>query len=86
MYDPDINVSLGKDSALTITLSKELDNIDLYYSVDNSFPDQFYPKYTGTFEMPKDAAMLRVISYRDGKPIGRLFTISVQDLKKRIKK
>jgi len=86
MYDPDIAVSLNADSTLQITLSKELDDIDLYYSVDNSFPDNFYPKYTGPFNMPKDAAMLRVISYRNGKAIGRLITIDINDLKKRAKK
>ena len=77
---------LNADSTLRITLSKELDNLDLYYSVDNSFPDNFYPKYSGPFDLPKDAAMLRVISYREGKPIGRLITIDTQDLRKRVKK
>jgi len=86
MYDPDIAVSQNSDSTLKITLSKELDNIALYYSVDNSFPDNFYPRYTAPFDLPKDAAMLRVISYRDGKPIGRLITINRKDLEKRIKK
>lgn len=86
MYDPDIAVTLNADSTLKITLSRELDNIDLYYSVDNSFPDNFYPKYDEPFNMPKDAAMLRVISYRDGKPIGRLITITTKDLRKRSKK
>ena len=86
MYDPDIAVSQNGDSTLKITLLKELDNIDLYYSVDNSFPDNFYPRYTAPFDLPKDAAMLRVISYRDGKPIGRLITINRKDLEKRNKK
>ncbi len=86
MYDPDISVSFNADSTLRITLSKELDNTDLYYSVDNSFPDKFYPKYTAAFSMPKDAAMLRVISYRDGKPIGRLMTVSKSALEKRAQK
>ena len=86
MYDPDIAVTLNTDSTLRITLSKELNNIDLYYSVDNSFPDNFYPKYDEPFNMPKDAAMLRVISYREGKPIGRLITITTKDLRKRSKK
>lgn len=86
MYDPDIAVSLNADSTLSITLTKELDNIELYYSVDNSFPDNYYPKYKGPFNLPKDVAMLRVISYRDGKPIGRLITIDRKDLNKRVKK
>lgn len=86
MYDPDIAVALNSDSTLNITLNKELDNIDLYYSVDNSFPDNFYPKYTGPFKLPKDAAMLRVISYRRNQPIGRLISIDIKALRVRIKK
>jgi len=86
MYDPDITVSLNSDSTLEITLNKELDDLDLYYSVDNSFPDRFYPRYTGPFQLPKDAAMLRVISYRGDKPIGRLISVDTKALKKRIKK
>ncbi|MFT4204013.1 MAG: family 20 glycosylhydrolase [Chitinophagaceae bacterium] len=84
MYDPDISVSYNADSTLRITLTKEIDDIDLYYSVDNSFPDTFYPKYTQPFALPKDAAMLRVVSYRDGKPIGRLLTVPVEGLRKRV--
>ncbi|WP_447639953.1 MULTISPECIES: beta-N-acetylhexosaminidase [Chitinophagaceae] len=85
MYEGKISVKYGKDSLIEVTLSKELDNVDLYYSVDNSFPDNFYPKYTAPFLMPKDAAMLRIISYKDGKPVGRLITAPIADLKKRTK-
>lgn len=84
MYDPEISVSYNADSTLKINLTKEIDDIDLYYSVDNTFPDTFYPKYSQPFNMPKDAALFRVISYRNGKPIGRLLTVSVNELKKRI--
>lgn len=86
MYEAKIHVQYGKDSLVEVTFSKELDNVDVYYSVDNSFPDNFYPKYTAPFLMPKDAAMLRIVSYKNGKPIGRLMTVPIADLKKRASK
>jgi len=85
MYEASIDVRYGKDSLLEISLSKQLGNVDLYYSVDNSFPDNFYPKYSAPFLMPKDAAMLRIVSYKNGKPIGRLITVPIADLRKRAK-
>lgn len=86
MYEAKISVKMGTDSLLEVSLAKEVDDVDYYYSVDNSFPDVFYPKYTTPFLMPKDAAMLRIVSYKNGKPIGRLITISTKDLKGRLPK
>ncbi|HEX7754770.1 MAG TPA: family 20 glycosylhydrolase, partial [Niabella sp.] len=83
LYDPDISASYNADSTLQVRLTNEVADLDLYYSVDNSFPDLFYPRYRQPFPMPRDAAQLRVISYRNGKPLGRLLTIPVEDLKKR---
>lgn len=83
MYEAKISVEYGSDSLLKVSLFKEVNDVDYYYSVDNSFPDSFYPKYTTPFLMPKDAAMLRIITYKGGKPVGRLMTIPVADLRKR---
>jgi hexosaminidase len=35
--------------------------------------------------IPKDADTFRVITYREGKPAGRLITVSLSDLEKRIR-
>ena len=86
MYDPIINVSQDADKQLRIDLSTEITGLDIYYTFDNSFPDKFYPKYTGTLVAPKDAVMLRMITYRNGKPIGRMITANIDDLRKRIAK
>ncbi|HTL07605.1 MAG TPA: beta-N-acetylhexosaminidase [Chitinophagaceae bacterium] len=83
MYDPLIKVT--KDStSLSVNFDTEIEGLDLYYSFDNSYPDNFYPKYTKTAVLvPKDAVLMRVISYRNGKPLGRMISISVEDLQKR---
>ncbi|WP_069658007.1 beta-N-acetylhexosaminidase [Arcticibacter eurypsychrophilus] len=84
-YDPIINVG-RKDTQLVVSLTSEVEGLDLYYSFDNSFPDRFYPKYTAPLIVPKDAGSLKLISYRGKNPIGRQMTILVTDLQSRAKK
>ncbi len=63
-------------------MGTEINELDVYYTWDNSFPDNHYPKYTSQLMILKDAFELRVITYRDGKPIGMLLPIPVTELKK----
>ena len=86
MYDPIIDVSKIDSSNIKIGLSTEVEGLDIYYSFDNSFPDNFYPKYTAPLTIPKEAVMLRIITYRGKEKMGRMITISVDDLKKRVEK
>lgn len=86
MYEAGFNVSKGADSLLHIQLTNELKGIDMYYSFDNSFPDRFYPKYKTTLIAPKDAVMLRVVSYKGNKQVGRIISAPIADLRNRIKK
>jgi hexosaminidase len=48
-------------------------------------PDNFYPKYTSPIDAPKDATTIKVITYRGKKPIGRMVTMPLTDLAKKIK-
>ncbi|HXH98994.1 MAG TPA: family 20 glycosylhydrolase [Sphingobacteriaceae bacterium] len=86
IYDPIINVRTGRANQLEVILSTEIEGLDIYYTFDNSFPDRFYPKYTTPLVVPKDAAMLKLITYRGKEVKGRLLTIPIVDLQKRIKK
>jgi hexosaminidase len=85
MYDPIFNVS-KEGEGLKLDMSTEIEGLDIYYSFDNSFPDRFYPKYTQPVLVPKDAANLKVITYRGKDPIGRQITIPVTELRKRAEK
>lgn len=69
--------------SLSIELSTEVQGLDIYYSFDNSNPDNFYPKYAHALTVPKDADMLKVITYRDGHPIGRQLDMPINELKRR---
>ncbi len=86
VYDPSFIARMMPDSAIQVSLETEVQGLDIYYSFDNSFPDNFYPKYTGPLLVPKDAVMLKVITYRDGKPLGRMIDMPVDELKKRTKR
>ncbi|MBN8787748.1 MAG: family 20 glycosylhydrolase, partial [Terrimonas sp.] len=83
VYDPVVTAKKDAQNLPVITLATEIKGLDIYYSFDNSFPDKFYPKYTEPVTMPKDAATMKIITYRNGKPIGRMMAISAADLKKR---
>lgn len=82
MYDPIVRVKKVGEQYF-VELNTEIGGLDIYTSFDNSTPDNFYPKYNVPQFIPKDARLMRIITYRDNKPIGRLMTILVEDLKKR---
>ncbi|MDO9374351.1 MAG: family 20 glycosylhydrolase [Ferruginibacter sp.] len=84
MFEP-IFTPKNKAGKLEIELATEVDDIDIYYSFDNSFPDRFYPKYNKPMEAPKDAVMLRVVTYRGKEQLGRVISMPVEELKKRAK-
>lgn len=86
MYEPRMAVAQNSSGALLVTISTEVPDVDVHYSFDNSFPDQYYPVYSDTLTVPEDAGQLKLASYRDGRQMGRFVTISVEDLKKRLPK
>ena len=86
VYDPIFTVSRTPDKKLKIELGKEVEALDIYYTFDNSFPDNFYPKYTTALVPPKDAVMLKVITYKGKKPVGRMISMPIEELKKRADK
>jgi hexosaminidase len=83
VYEPVVNVSKSADGQLKIELSTEIKGLDTYYTFDNSFPDRFYPKYTEAMVPPKDAVALKVITYKGNKPVGRIMTLLIADLRQR---
>ncbi|HEV7622061.1 MAG TPA: family 20 glycosylhydrolase, partial [Flavisolibacter sp.] len=86
VYDPIFNVSRTPDKQLKIELSTEIPGLDIYYSFDNSFPDRFYPKYTEALVPPKDAVMLKVITYRGKDVVGRRIDMPLEELARRADK
>lgn len=83
MYDPIFEVSKKDTSTVIVKLSTEIDGLSIHYSFDNSFPDQYYPKYKEALTVPKDASTMKVITYRDNQPVGRMIVMPVTELRKR---
>lgn len=82
VYDAIVKAS-NKDNKLVAELGSELSDVDIYYTMDDTMPDNFSTKYTQPFEVPDAQITLRVATYRNGKPIGHLITLKREDLKKR---
>ena len=83
IYDPIFEISKKDTATIIIKLSTEIEGLSVHYSFDNSFPDQFYPKYSSPLTVPKDAAAMKVITSRNNKLIGRLIVIPIADLRRR---
>ncbi|RZJ78519.1 MAG: beta-N-acetylhexosaminidase [Flavobacterium sp.] len=83
VYDPIFAVKRSADRNLLVTLSTEVEGLDIYYSFDNSFPDRFYPKYTTPLVPPIDAKVLKVITYKGKDPVGRMMNMPIEELEKR---
>ena len=83
MYEPIFDVSKTPNGLYQVKLSTEVNWIDIYYTVDNTFPDRYSAKYTEPITMPKDAAMLRVVTYKGKEQKGRLITMPMSEIKSR---
>jgi hexosaminidase len=83
MFDPIFSVGKDANDSLVITLSTEIEGLDIHYSFDNSHPDNFYPVYKEALTVPKDAVMLKVITYRGRQVMGKQIDMPIDELRKR---
>ena len=83
VYDPKFALSRTKDGQLQIGMQMEVPGLEIHYTFDNSFPDNFYPVYSQPLTPPTDAVMIRVVTYRGKEQVGRIITASIEDLEKR---
>ena len=87
-YDAIVTPIKGSQDNLLIQVDTEVEGLGIYYSFENVYPDHHTQKYKKgeKLSVPKDADTFRVITYREGKPLGRIITISIQELIKRLDK
>jgi hexosaminidase len=85
MYEPIIDVKRNANGELTVQLSTEISGLTIHYSFDHSFPDQFYPEAKGSVVVPKDATVMKIVTYRGNKAMGRTIDLTVADMIKRAK-
>lgn len=85
MYDPIFTAKKDEHGQLLIELSTQIDGLDIHYSFDEFPPDNFYPLYKLPLSVPKDAANLKVVTYRGKSQVGKQISMPVAELKKRAK-
>jgi hexosaminidase len=85
IYDPEIAMVKTEKGEFRITFTPEIKGLDIYYTFDCTFPDKFSAKYNGKpIQTPRGSSEIWAISYRNGKPIGRLLVITFEELKARM--
>jgi hexosaminidase len=86
-YDPIITGVRDANDSLQVKLATEIPGLVLYYTFDGTNPDNFYPKYEGKpLDIPNGATEIRVITYRNGKPIGHQINCPLTEVAKRVEK
>lgn len=65
----------------SVKLDSEYPDADIYYNFDGTIADKFSEKYEKTpLKIPKGASHIRVITYRNGEPLGREINFPLTDL------
>ncbi|MCF3108672.1 family 20 glycosylhydrolase [Niabella sp. CC-SYL272] len=84
-YDPVITGVKDANDSLLVNLETEIDGLELHYQFNGTNPDQFSPRYKGTpLNIPKGATEIRVITYRNGAPVGKQINCPLSEIRKRV--
>ncbi len=83
IYDPIVTTTLNTKGELYAHMEGEVNGLDFYYTIDESMPDAYSNHFNGPILIPEDVTILRIISYQNGKPIGKLLNIPIAALKQR---
>jgi hexosaminidase len=86
MYNAIVTPSVDENSEFKIKLETEIDDVTIFYTFDNTDPDLYSPQYKTPLSVPKDATRLRVMTYRNQESVGKLISLTIDELEKRIKK
>ncbi len=82
VYDAIVTTFL-KEGKLFLQLATEIPDIDIFFSFDGTMPGKYSMKFKKPVELPEGPITLRVITYRNGKPIGHLITLNREQLMQR---
>ena len=83
-YDAVITSKKGEEDTVFVKLACEITGTDIYYTFDETNADNYSLKYAGTaFTFPYGANQIKVITYKDGKPIGKQITVTKKQLAER---
>ncbi len=84
VYEPIVNV-YKEGEELMCELKNSVPDIDLYYTIDNTYPVHYGSKYTEPFVIPQGKLMLRTQSFLKGRSVGRELRLDHNTLAERVK-
>ena len=84
-YDAIVTTSV-KDGKLFANVTTEIKGLDVYYTLNEALPDNYTSRYTQPVWIPEGPVTLKVITYRDGKPVGRMIALPREELLRRVEK
>jgi hexosaminidase len=81
-----INPLKDADGKILIQLDTEVDDLDIYFTFDNTYPDSHSSKYKRQerLNIPIDADTFSAVTFSNNKQVGRIITVSLKELEKRI--
>lgn len=84
IYDPFANLVKEPSGGFNVEFGSEVPGLDIYYSFNFAIPDKYSTKYNGEpVTIPVGAVEIKAITYRAGKPVGRMLRVSIDELKSR---
>ena len=82
MYNAIVTPFNDENGILKIKLDTEINDLKIFFTFDNTDPDSFSPKYEAPLFIPKNATRLRIITYKDEKPVGKMISLRIDELQK----
>ena len=84
LYDVSMGVSKQNNGRL-ISLECEHPRAEIFYTIDNTLPDNHAIRYTKPFVLPEGNIILQATTYIEGKPAGRVLKADDAEITKRMK-
>ena len=83
-FDVFATAKLDQEKQLLVSLSTDVDSLDIYYTLDNTNPDPSSARYNGTpIVIPKGIYQIRAQSFKGNTAAGKLLIAPCGELEKR---
>lgn len=83
-FDVLATAKLDEQKQLLVSLSTDIDSLNIYYTLDNTNPDTSCTRYNGTpIVIPKGIHQLRAQAFKENTAAGKLLIIPREELEKR---
>jgi hexosaminidase len=83
-YDVLATTTINDNKQLFAELTTDIDGLTIYYTIDNTNPDNFSNEYKGQpIQIREGIYQLRAVAYKDNAPAGNILILSREDLEKR---